>query len=71
METKLQRPKDPDGTLPSLNAAIDTLDLARDKTSVRPAKDVFSSAGLLLSTIKVRFIPADISRFPTDAHRIR
>ena len=66
METKLQRPKDSDGALPSLNAAINTLDIAKDKTSVKPVKDVFSSAGILLNTIRVSLIPTNVSRLPAD-----
>ena len=58
METKSQRLKGSDGALPSLNAAINTLGLARDMTSVKPAKDAFRSASLLLTTIRVRFLSA-------------
>lgn len=46
-----------DGVLLSLNAAIDTLDLARDTTGAKPAKDVLVSASLLLVAIRVGFVP--------------
>jgi hypothetical protein len=62
METKYQRLKDLDGTLSLLNAAIDTLNLTRDKPSAKQVKDAFGSAGLLLTTIRVRFLPARINR---------
>lgn len=35
-----------------LDAAIGTLNLARDETSIKPAKDVFSIASVLLTTIR-------------------
>ena len=62
METKSQRLKVPDGALPSLTVAIDTLNLARDTTSVKPVKDAFGSASLLLTTIRVRSLPARVGR---------
>lgn len=52
METKSYRTTGPDGDLTSLNAAINTLDIARDSTSVKPAKDTLGSVSLLL-TIRV------------------
>lgn len=70
METKSQRMKGPDGTL-SLNAAIDTLGLARDTTRVKPAKDVFSSANLLLVTIRVRRSGAHVVSLLVDVPRVR
>ena len=57
MGTKSKRSNEPDGTLSSLNAAVNFLDLARDTTSVKPARDTFRAASLLLTTIRVRFLP--------------
>ena len=71
METKFQRPKEPDGPLSSLNAAIGTLDLARDRLGVKPAKDAIGSASILLTTIRVRFPPAHVDRLLTGLLRIR
>ena len=71
METKFKRPKGPDGALYSLNAAINNVDLARDTTSVKPAKDTFGSASVLLTTIRVRFLLAHAVRLLTDVVRIR
>ena len=62
MKSKFQRQKAPEGLLFSLNAAIYTVDQARDTTSVKPAKGAFESASLLLTTIRVRFIPAHVGR---------
>ena len=71
MKTKSQQLKEPDGTLSSLNAAIGALDLARDEANVRPAKYVFTSARVLLTTIRVRFLPAHVDRLLTGVRRIR
>ena len=71
MESKFQRQKAPDGPLFSLNAAIDTVDQARDTTNVKTAKGAFGSASLLLTTIRVRFLPAHIGRSLTYVRRIR
>ena len=60
MATTSQKLKEPGGTLSSLNTAIDTLNLARDNTSVKLAKDVMGSASFLLTTIRVRFLPARV-----------
>ena len=72
METKYKRPEGPDvNALSSINVAIDTVDLAGDATSVTPAKDVFVSASILLTAIRVRFPPAHVDRLLTDSYRIR
>ena len=71
METKSERPNEPAGSLSSLDMAIDTLDLAKVKTSVRPAKCAFGSPSVLLTAIRVRFLPAHVGRLLTDLLRIR
>jgi hypothetical protein len=51
-----------DGDLSSLNVAIDALNRTKETTSVIPAKAAFTSAGILLTTIRVgffRFMLAD------------
>ena len=53
MATKSQRPQGRDGVLSSLNKAITTLNLAKEATSVTPAKSAFTSAGLLLTMVRV------------------
>ena len=42
-----------DGTLSLLNAAIEAMNLAKELSSVTPAKAVFGSVGILLAMIKV------------------
>ena len=66
METKSQRPKGPGGTISSLNAAIDTLEVAKGTLGLKPAEDAIGSASALLTTIRVRLLPAQVNpRCPT------
>ena len=56
MATKTQRPKGRDGALSSLNIAIDGLNLAKEVSSITPAKAVFGSVAILLTMIRVSFL---------------
>ena len=56
MQANSQRPKGRDGTISSLNIAIEGLNLAKEISSVTPAKAVFGSASVLLTMIKVRLL---------------
>ena len=71
METTFQRPKRPNDALPSLNEAINALDRARDKASLKPARDAFYSASCLLVTIRVRFFSVHVRRLLADVRRTR
>lgn len=53
MADKAKRPKKRDGVLPSLNMAIDGLNLAKEFSSITPAKPVFGSVAALLTMIRV------------------
>ena len=53
MDTKSKRQ---DGTLSLLNAAIEAMNLAKELSSVTPAKAVFGSVCILLAMIKVRLL---------------
>ena len=57
MDTKPQQPKGRGGTLSSLNVAIETMNLAKEISSITPAKAVFGSVSILLTMIRVRFFP--------------
>ena len=46
--------KEHDGLLSALNVAIETLNLAKEISSITPAKAVFGSASVLLAMIRVR-----------------
>ena len=56
MTTGSQRPKGREGALSLLNAAIDAINLAKEASSITPAKVAFGAAGILLTMIKVRFL---------------
>ena len=57
--------------LSSLNMSIDALDLAKGATSVAPVRAAFDSASVLLTMIRVGFLPAHVGRLPTSACRTR
>ena len=56
MEAKSQRPKGRDGTISALNVAIETLNLAKEVSSITPAKAVFGSVSVILTMIKVSLL---------------
>ena len=58
MATKPHRPKqkERDGTLSSLNVAIEAMNLVKEASSITPAKAVFGSVSILLAMIRVRFL---------------
>jgi len=53
MAVKSQRPKGRDGALSLLNVAIDALNLAKEVSSITPAKAAFGTVSILLTMIKV------------------
>ena len=57
-----------DDALSTLNVVIETMNLAKEISSVTPAKAVFGSVGVLLTMIRVRFPPSPMShsRFTRD-----
>ena len=57
MDADSQRQKGRDNVLPSLNVAIETLNLAKEVSSITPAKAVFGSVGVILTMIRVGFLP--------------
>jgi len=56
MEAGSQRPKGWEGTILVLNATIEALNLAKEISSITPAKAVFGSVTVILTTIKVSFL---------------
>ena len=50
-----QRPKGRDGVLSSLNLAIEAMNIAKEVSSITPAKAVFGSVYALLMIIRVFF----------------
>ena len=72
METKSRPLKRRDDALPSLDAAIGALDLARRTTNAASQiKDLLGSSGVLLNTIKVCPLPAHVGRLLADVGRTR
>ena len=67
METKSQRPEGRDGVLSTLDVAVDELNLAKELSSITPAKAVFGSVVILLTMIKVCFILFCGETFQADA----
>ena len=62
MTDKPQQPKGRGSALSSLNATIDTLNIAREVSSIAPAKTAFGSTSDLLTLIKVRFLLVHVGR---------
>ena len=56
MESKPQRPKEREGVISALNAAIETLNLAKEISSITPAKAVFGSVSVILAVIRVSLL---------------
>jgi hypothetical protein len=56
MEDESQRPKGRDGAISALNAAIETLNLAKELSIVTPAKAVFGSVSVILAMIRVSLL---------------
>ena len=64
MEVKSEQPAGHNDARSSLTAAIDASDLARDATGpVKQAKDAFRSTSVLLTTIRVSFLPTRLVDF--------
>jgi len=59
MDPDLRRQKRRDDALSSLNVAIEAMTLAKEVSSITPAKAVFGSVSTLLTMIRVRsLLPA-------------
>ena len=57
MTDKSQRPKERDGVLSTLNVAIDGLGFAKELVDMAPAKAAVGSVAILLTMIRVCFLP--------------
>ena len=53
MANKSQQPKEREGAISALNVAIEALNLAKDISSIAPAKAVFGSVSVVLAMIRV------------------
>jgi len=59
MADKSQKPKEREGVISTLNVAIEAMNLAKEFSSITPAKPVFGSVSVVLTMIKVGFLPRD------------
>ena len=57
MATKSQKPKEQKNALSLLNAAIEVITVAKDAANATPAQAAFSAAAVLLTMIRVSFLP--------------
>ena len=55
-----KRPKEREGVVSTLNAAIEVLNLAKEASTITPAKAVFGSVGVVLAMIRVGFLSVNI-----------
>lgn len=65
MGSNTRRPRRRDG-VSSFNVAIETLNLAREVSSITPAKVVFGSASIILTTIRVSLHPHYVGRLQAN-----
>ena len=56
MEAESQRPEGRENNISALNAAIEVLDLAKELSSITPAKAAFGSVSVILTTVKVSLL---------------
>jgi len=56
MEAEPQRPRGGDNDISALNAAIEALNLAKESSSITPAKAVFGSVSVILAMIRVSLL---------------
>ena len=61
MDADSRRQKRQDEALSMLNVAVEAMNLAKEISSVTPAKAIFGSVGVLLTMIRVRFPPSPMS----------
>jgi len=62
MATKSQQSNRRDVALSSLNAAVQAVNLAKELSSVTPAKAVFGTVSVILTMIRVSFHPVCVER---------
>jgi len=53
MNTKSRRPKDREGVISALNAAIEAMNLTEGLSTITPVKEVFDSVGVTLTMLRV------------------
>jgi len=56
MEAESQRPKGRENVISGLNAAIEAMNLAKEFSSITPAKPVFGTVSVILAMIRVSLL---------------
>ena len=67
MEVKSQ-PKAQEGVISTLNAAIEAMNLAKELSSITPARAVFGSISVVLTMTRVSFLPVCVDRLQAETH---
>jgi len=68
MVAKSQRPKGQESNISALNAAIEGLNLAKELSTIMPAKAVFGSVSVILTMIRVSSLLSSVGRIQTEVH---
>jgi len=68
MEAKYRRPKEQEGAISVLNAAIEAMNLAKEISSITPANAVFGSVSVILTMTRVGFLPVCVDRVQAEMH---
>jgi len=68
MEAQSQRPKGRESTISMLNAAIEAMNLAKELSSITPAKAVFGSVSVILLMISVSLLLVFVDQPQTEMH---
>ena len=71
MDARSQRSKRQDVTLSTLNAAIEAMNLAKEVSSMTPAKAIFGSVSVILAMIRVGPLLVRPDEPQANVHRIR
>jgi len=67
MDAKSQGPKEHKSAVLALDAAIEALNLAKEFSSITPAKGVFSTVSVILTMIRVSLL-VFVGRMQSDIH---
>ena len=59
MAGKSKQPKEREGVISALNVAIEGMNLAKEFSSITPAKPVFGTVSVVLAMIRVSFLLQD------------
>jgi len=67
MKAESQQPKGREGVISGLNAAIETMNLAKEFSSITPAKPVFGTVSVILAMIRVSLLVC-VDQQQTEMH---